>query len=113
MARYTIVVDRKGDWKWPSDGLNLVSADTFMTKGVGRPADTNRVIVLCRRYAYLSAGYYCCLLAEARDQFSMPTVRDVLSLSRKSLVTVAVPELEEVLQRTISRLTNLPDDPFV
>jgi glutathione synthase/RimK-type ligase-like ATP-grasp enzyme len=109
-ARYTIVVDRVGDWKWPEDGLNLVSADSFMTKG---GSDTNRVIVLCRRYAYLSAGYYCCLLAEARDQFSMPTVRDVLSLSRKSLVTVAVPELEEVLQRTMARLTNQPDQPFV
>ncbi len=100
-SRYTIVVDRAGDWKWPKEDLNLMSADAFMTKGA---PDSNRVIILCRRYRYLSAGYYCCLLAEARGYVPMPTVADVLSLSRKSLVNIAVPELNETLQNTVERL---------
>ncbi len=111
MARYTIVVDRVEDWKWPEDGLRLMSADAFMTKGP--PAEqSSRIIILCRRYVYLSAGYYCSLLAEARGQVPMPTVNDVLSLSQKSLVTVAVPELEETLQRTIARLSAPLEDAF-
>ena len=80
-TRYTIVVDQTADWKWSKEGLVLMSADEFMTKG---QPESNRVIILCRRYRYLSAGYYCCLLAEARGYVPMPTVADVLSLSRKS-----------------------------
>ena len=108
-TRYTIVVDQTADWKWSKEGLVLMSADEFMTKG---QPESNRVIILCRRYRYLSAGYYCCLLAEARGYVPMPTVADVLSLSRKSLVNIAVPELNETLQNTVERLATPVEDGY-
>lgn len=98
MSRYTIVVDRLSDWKGPEEGLKLMAVDEFLTSGAALPRG-GRVVNLCRRYGYLSAGYYCSLLAEARGQIPMPTVADVLSLSRKSLYTHDVPELDDILDR--------------
>lgn len=111
MSRYTIVVDRLSDWKGPEEGLKLMAVDEFLTTGAALPRG-GRVVNLCRRYGYLSAGYYCSLLAEARGQIPMPTVADVLSLSRKSLYTHDVPELDDILRRTIRRLTAPPDKAF-
>lgn len=111
MSRYTIVVDRLSDWTGPAEGLNLVPADEFLTNGGALPRGS-RIVNLCRRYEYLSAGYYCSLLAEARGQLPMPTVADVLSLSRKSLYVRDLPELEETLRRTMKRLTAPPETGF-
>ena len=77
MSRYTIVVDRLSDWKGPEEGLKLMAVDEFLTTGAALPRG-GRVVNLCRRYGYLSAGYYCSLLAEARGQLPMPTVADGL-----------------------------------
>ncbi len=111
MARYTIVVDRMADWKWSAEGLNLKTAEEFLAMDAASMAGT-RVVNLCRRYDYLSAGYYCSLLSEARGQLPMPTVADVLALSRKSLYEFAVPELEDRLRRTLKRLSDLPESGF-
>jgi glutathione synthase/RimK-type ligase-like ATP-grasp enzyme len=111
VTRYTVVVDRKADWQWPDDGLQPTAVDAFLSDGSALPAG-HRVVNLCRRYSYLSAGYYCSLLAEARGQLPMPTVADVLALSRKSLYEFAIPELEDRLCRTARRLENPPSQPF-
>jgi glutathione synthase/RimK-type ligase-like ATP-grasp enzyme len=111
MSRYTIVVDRLTDWKGSKEGLKLMAVDEFLTSGAALPRG-GRVVNLCRRYGYLSAGYYCSLLAEARGQIPMPTVADVLSLSRKSLYIRDVPELNDILRRTIRRLTAPPEKDF-
>ena len=111
MSRYTIVVDRISDWRWPDDGLKLMTVDEFLTHGPSLPPGS-RIVNLCRRYAYLSAGYYCSLLAEARGQTPMPTVADVLALSRKTLYDFAVPELEDRLRHTIRRMAEPPEAPI-
>lgn len=111
MARYTVVVDRETDWRWPADDLQPVAVDRFLSEGAALTAG-HRVVNLCRRYGYLSAGYYCSLLAEARGQLPMPTVADVLALSRKRLYDFAIPELEGRLRRTMGRLEDPPEEPF-
>jgi glutathione synthase/RimK-type ligase-like ATP-grasp enzyme len=111
MSRYTIVVDRLSDWKGPEEGLRLMAVDEFLNNGAS-VARGSRIVNLCRRYSYLSAGYYCSLLAEARGQIPMPTVADVLSLQRKSLYSRDLPELEDSLRRTIRRLTAPPESDF-
>jgi len=110
-SRYTSVVDRLSDWKGPEEGLNLMAVDEFLTNGASLPK-SSRIVNLCRRYGYLSAGYYCSLLAEARGQIPMPTVADVLSLSRKTLYSRELPELDETLRRTIKRLSSPPESAF-
>lgn len=108
MPRYTVVVDHLADWPWPRDGIRLLTVDAFLDEGIPQPGTAQRVVVLCRRYGYLTGGYYCSLLAEARGLVPMPTVGDVLSLSRRSLVRIAVPDLEQLLQQTMRRLRSSP-----
>lgn len=113
MARHLIVVDRLTDWRWPTQGLLITDIDNYLARSAGKKKkQPPYVINLCRRYAYLSGGYYCSLLAEARSQVPMPTVADVLSLARKSLYDFALPELEVRLAKTVKRHEDLPTEPF-
>ena len=70
------------------------------------------MINLCRHYKYLSAGYYCSLLAEARGQIPMPTVADVLILQQKGQYSDSLPELEAILNKTIKHLASRPQQAF-
>jgi glutathione synthase/RimK-type ligase-like ATP-grasp enzyme len=115
-VRHTVVVDHLRDWRWEVEGLNVVTANDYLahrhltTKGPAkRPA---RIVNLCRRYTYLSGGYYCSLLAEARGDLPMPTVADILDLSRQSLYAFALPELDRMLAQTLKRLADPPQDDF-
>ncbi len=113
MPHYTIVVDRAEDWVWSRDGLDIRTVDEFLANGERRPPrNLRRIINLCRRYAYLSAGYYCSLLAEARDEMPMPTVSDILCLERPAGYAFALPDFDKVLQSTIKRMVSPPDADF-
>ena len=110
--RHTVVVDRAADWKWEIEGLRILEADEYLTRWVRPQKRPMRIINLCRRYTYLSAGYYCSLLAEARNDLPMPTVADILDLSRRSLYAFSLPELNQLLHKTIQRLAEPPEDSF-
>jgi len=112
MARYVIVVDHRADWRWSSEGLEIQTADEYLVQRQRLQKRGQRVINLCRRYSYLSAGYYCSLLAEARNDLPMPTVADILDLSRRSLYDFALPDLERLLERTMRRLAEPPAESF-
>ena len=111
--RHTVVVDRAADWKWDIEGLRILEADEYLTHWVRPQKRPMRILNLCRRYTYLSAGYYCSLLAEARNDLPMPTVADILDLSRRSLYAFALPELNQILDKTMHRLAEPPTEDFV
>ena len=48
-------------------------------------ASRTRIINLCRNFGYLSEGYYCSLLAEARGHKVIPSVQTLSDLDRRSL----------------------------
>jgi len=110
--RHTVVVDRTADWKWEIEGLCILEADEYLTRWIRPQKRPIRIINLCRRYTYLSAGYYCSLLAEARSDLPMPTVADILDLSRRSLYAFALPELNQMLDKTMQRLAEPPENDF-
>lgn len=110
--RYKIVIDRASDWRWSKTGLDIETADSFLTGHEEPDVKYPRVINLCRRYSYLSAGYYCSLLSEARGQTPMPTVSDVVAMFRKDLYDFALPDLDNTLNRIIGRLDDVPTDDF-
>lgn len=112
MPRHLIVVDRQSDWRWSRDGLSIQVVDPFIAEDYARSKRPARVINLCRNYGYLSAGYYCSLLAESRGEIPMPTVADILDLTKKSHYAFAVPDLERILQDTLKRLANPPEAGF-
>lgn len=112
MTRYRIVLDRMSDWRWPKTGLDFETVDSYLARRETPAHRVPRVINLCRRYRYLSAGYYCSLLAEARNEQPMPTVADIVAISRRNLYAFALPELESVLQKTMRRLPDAPEGDF-
>lgn len=92
MSRLLIVVDRPGDWApyYPSeDVLSFAQYLAYSYTGTGRV----RVINLCQSAKYLSQGYYCSLLAEARGHHVVPSVMTLNDLSRKGLFSLQLEDL--------------------
>lgn len=112
MPRHVIVVDRLSDWRWNTSGLVIQTVDTFIAAQYTAGKRPQRVINLCRRYGYLSGGYYCSLLAESRGDLPMPTITDIVDLAGKSSYAFAVPDLERILRKTIKRMANPPETGF-
>ncbi len=105
MSRQIIVVENLADWKLPATELEVVHVDDYLT---GRDYFKQRnvqVINLCRSYKYLSVGYYCSLLAEARHHRVVPTVKTMLDLSRKSMYSLDTENLDEQVRKAFSKHT--------
>ncbi|WP_339805734.1 RimK family protein, partial [uncultured Marinobacter sp.] len=63
------------------------------------PASRVRVINLCQSAKYLSQGYYCSLLAEARGHHVVPSVMTLNDLGRKGLFSLQLDELDPEVTR--------------
>ena len=94
MSRLLIVVDRVKDWApyYPSeDVLTFEDYVQFSSS----PGSRVRVINLCQCARYLSKGYYCSLLAEARGHHVVPSVMTLNDLRRKGLFSLQLEDLEK------------------
>jgi len=111
-VRHTVIVDHLKDWKWDIEGLEIITANDYLTTEAMPQKRPMRMINLCHHYTYLSGGYYCSLLAEARNDIPMPTITDITDLSRHSLYDFALPDLERHLIKTLSRLAAPPETSF-
>jgi glutathione synthase/RimK-type ligase-like ATP-grasp enzyme len=67
-----------------------------------------RVLNFCRSYRYLSMGYYCSLLAEARSHKVIPSVRTITDLQSKSIYGLSIEDLQETIQRSIKARSDSP-----
>ena len=93
MSRLLIVVDRAKDWApyYPSE--DVLTFDQYLQ--FSAPASSRvRVINLCQSARYLSRGYYCSLLAEAREHNVVPSVMTLNDLSRKGLFSLQLEQLD-------------------
>jgi len=94
MARLLIVVDRKKDWApyYPSE--DVLTFEQYLQPAT--PGNSRvRVINLCQSGRYLSKGYYCSLLAEARGHHVVPTVITLNDLRRKGLFSLQLDDLDK------------------
>ncbi len=94
MSRLLIVVDRAKDWApyYPSE--DVLTFDQYLQFSAP-PSSRVRVINLCQSARYLSKGYYCSLLAEARGHHVVPSVMTLNDLGRKGLFSLELEELDE------------------
>ena len=93
MSRLLLVVDHARDWApyYPSE--DLLTFDQYLQ--FSAPAHSRiRVINLCQSARYLSQGYYCSLLAEARGHHVVPSVMTLNDLGRKGLFSLQLEELD-------------------
>ncbi|MBL8668319.1 MAG: RimK family protein [Rhodospirillales bacterium] len=100
MPSHVVVVDRRADFPWDAADRLVVPAKEFVGERARQLPASARVINLCRDMSYLSLGYYCSLLAEARGQKVIPSVEVMLDLHWKRLLRIALPEVNELVART-------------
>ncbi len=103
MTSQIIVVENLSDWKVDGITAEVVHVDDYLT---GRDFFKQRniqVINLCRSYRYLSVGYYCSLLAEARGHRALPSIKTMLDLSSKSMYSLDAENLDLQIQKAFKK----------
>jgi glutathione synthase/RimK-type ligase-like ATP-grasp enzyme len=99
MARTLLVVDSLSDWNpyYPSD--QVISFEDYLAREQEDTGCRERIINLCSSYSYLSDGYYCSLLAEARGHHVIPSVKTLNDLGKKALYQLQLEDLSQTLER--------------
>jgi glutathione synthase/RimK-type ligase-like ATP-grasp enzyme len=106
MNKQFIVVDRTEDWGPFYPVENLITAEEYLGEDPS-PDNAAQVINLCRDYKYLGKGYYCSLLAEARGDRVLPSVRTINDLSKRRMYTLGLASLEKLLHKKKTGLDKL------
>lgn len=101
MAETLIVMEppQRGGEDWP--GLSGLAPDDYLAGREGSDTGGKLVVNLAPDYRYLSTGYYCSLLAEARSQRVIPSVRTIEDLSRKTIYGLATRNLARLESRLL------------
>ncbi len=103
MASQIIVVEQLADWKFEGVDCPVIHVDDYLTGEEYFRLKNVQVINLCRSYKYLSIGYYCSLLAEARLHRSVPSVKTMLDLSSKSMYSLDAEYLDELVEKSLRK----------
>ena len=111
MSQTLIVIHSHKDWApyYPSD--QVITFSDYMDGSQLLAAPRTRIINLCRNFDYLSEGYYCSLLAEARGHKVIPTVRTLNDLSRRALYRMHIDDFGEAIYDSLREAD--PDKPLV
>lgn len=111
MSQTLIVIHSHKDWApyYPSD--QVITFSDYMDGSQLLAASRTRIINLCRNFDYLSEGYYCSLLAEARGHKVIPTVRTLNDLSRRALYRMHIDDFGEAIYDSLREAD--PDKPLV
>ncbi len=99
MQTLHIVVDQLDDWRPYYPSSELVSAENYLSSPVTGPDSKTRVINLCSDYDYLGTGYYCSLLAEARGQRVIPSIRSINDLANHRYYRLYDNDLNRYLEK--------------
>lgn len=100
--KYILVSDRPLDFITPDSETIIMSATDFIANRgtIDLRKNTNiKVVNLCSNFEYLSKGYYCSLLAEARGMRCVPSVDNVVTLNWKRHYQSHLPELNTILHK--------------
>lgn len=109
---HIIVVERKTHFRYRNPGCLVLNNREFITRPDLVQAKRAKIINLSKDYSYLGYGYYCSLLAEARSQKVIPSVKTILELRERSIYSHMLPELDELLRQQVKKLVMLPTAPF-
>lgn len=101
MTQTLLIVDEMADWEsfYPSEQVMLFS--DYLDSAQLKSAERTRVINLCRSFKYLSDGYYCSLLAEARGHHVIPSVKVLNDLGKRSLYQIQLEEISTELSDSL------------
>ncbi|MDT8399533.1 MAG: RimK family protein [Pseudomonadales bacterium] len=102
MSKVLIVVDNPEDWEpyHPSD--QVITFEQYLRLKT-TPDQKVRVINLCRDYGYLSEGYYCSLLSEARGHHVIPPIKVLTDVSSPLLYQLNLNEVFSALDKLFKK----------
>lgn len=102
MTKHLIVVENIEDWQpyFPSE--QVVAVDDYLQQLLPQTDGRAQIINLCRSLDYLSRGYYCSMVAEARGHRVLPALKTINDLSRKSLYSYDLSDLSQQLNKLIA-----------
>jgi glutathione synthase/RimK-type ligase-like ATP-grasp enzyme len=101
MASTLLVVDDLSDWGpyYPSD--QVISFEDYLSSIKNEGNQRIRIINLCSSYAYLADGYYCSLLAEARNHHVIPSLKVINDLGKDALYRLQMEDFSQALSRVM------------
>jgi len=102
------VVENRKDWEPNFPNANIVEVKEYLANPEYLKSKQEKVINLCRSYRYLSLGYYCSLLAEARWHRVIPSVKTISDLSSKSVYSLDLEDLEPLVEKSFRRHSDQP-----
>lgn len=99
-----VVVNKPNIWNFQIPDVEVVSAKAYLTDSKYSEMSNARVYNLCQSYRYQGMGYYVSLLAEARGHRSFPNITTIQDLKSQSIIRIISDELDNLIQRSLSRL---------
>lgn len=111
MIKHILVTDESPELFDEHEGRLVVNSTDFVANQAQLDLRKNprlKMINLCNDYDYLSTGYYCSLLAEARGIRCVPNVSHMITLNWKRFYQSALPELNTLLEKHFTEDGNEP-----
>ncbi len=108
MSTHTIVVENHKDWSAEYPEANVIEVKEYLANPEYIKSKQQKVINLCRSYRYLSLGYYCSLLAEARWHRVIPSVKTLSDLSRKAIYSLNLEDLDTLVHKSFCKHEDSP-----
>jgi glutathione synthase/RimK-type ligase-like ATP-grasp enzyme len=105
---YLLVVENSMDWQPHSSNERIIDATEYLSSGFGNVSPGTTVVNLCRSHKYLSVGYYCSLLAEARGQRVFPSIKTINDLSRRAIYSLDMSDLDTALNTILNSQDKQP-----
>ena len=101
MSKTLIVVDELSDWGpyYPSE--QVVTFESYLATVQAESVERVRVINLCASFDYLSDGYYCSLLAEARNHHVLPSVKGINDLTKSALYRLQLEDFDQAMSKAL------------
>ncbi len=98
MSNIYLVMDEVEPWAEDLPAGSAISFATYLAEHPIKGQRKTRIINLCNTDRYLSRGYYCSLLAEAREHKVIPSVNTLLDLGNQDLYLLSAAKLLEPLE---------------
>jgi len=99
MSRLYLVVDELSEWTQQLPAEAVISFDTYLNEHPVKGEKKTRIINLCNIDRYLSRGYYCSLLAEARGHKVLPPANTLTDLANRPLYLIQAGDVLAGLSR--------------
>lgn len=102
MSNHLIIIENKDDWAPYFPSANVITVDDYLQSPPQSRGRRAQIINLCHSLDYLSPGYYCSMVAEARGHRVMPSIRTINDLSRRSLYAYDLSDLSTRLDKQLA-----------